>query len=88
MTRDKEPLGHRIIEIPKDIEQFESRDARSEFIAYAPIGSVKKGESLAKSGENGKTIQCVLCHGADLKRLWASARNRGPFAELSGAPAL
>jgi cytochrome c553 len=64
---DKEPLGHRIIEMPKDIEQFESRDARSEFIAYAPVGSVKKGESLAKSGENGKTTQCALCHGADLR---------------------
>lgn len=74
---DKESLGHRIIEIPKDIEQFESRDARSEFIAYAPIGSVKKGESLAKSGDNGKTIQCVLCHGADL-------RGFGPVPGIAG----
>lgn len=67
--RDKEPIGHRIIETPKDVEQFESRDARSEFIAYVPVGSVAKGEALAKSGGNGKTTQCGLCHGPDLKGL-------------------
>jgi cytochrome c553 len=67
--RDKEPIGHRIIETPKDVEQFESRDARSEFVAYVPAGSVAKGAALAKSGGNGKTTQCVLCHGPDLKGL-------------------
>lgn len=67
--RDKEPIGHRIIETPKDVEQFESRDTRSEFIAYVPVGSVAKGEALAKTGGNGKTTQCVLCHGSDLKGL-------------------
>jgi cytochrome c553 len=67
--RDKEPIGHRIIETPKDVEQFESRDARSEFIAYVPAGSVAKGAALAKTGGNGKTVQCVLCHGPDLKGL-------------------
>lgn len=66
---DKEPIGHRIIETPKDVEQFESRDARSEFIAYVPVGSVAKGEALAKTGGNGKTTQCGLCHGPDLKGL-------------------
>jgi cytochrome c553 len=74
---DQEPLGHRIIEMPKDIEQFESRDARSEFIAYVPLGSIKKGESLAKSGENGKTTQCAVCHGADL-------RGSGPVPGIAG----
>ena len=67
--RGKEPIGHRIIETPKDVEQFESRDARSEFIAYVPVGSVAKGGALAKSGGNGKTTQCGLCHGPDLKGL-------------------
>jgi cytochrome c553 len=67
--REKEPIGQRIIETPKDVEQFESRDARSEFIAYVPVGSVAKGQALAKTGGNGKTTQCGLCHGQDLKGL-------------------
>ncbi len=28
-ARDREPIGNRIIEVPKDLERFESRDARS-----------------------------------------------------------
>jgi hypothetical protein len=46
--QDKEPLGQRIIEVPKELQRFESRDARSEFMAYVPIGSVAKGERLAR----------------------------------------
>ncbi len=64
---DKEPIGNRIIETPKDVEQFESRDSRSEFNAYVPLGSRAKGEALVTAGENGKTPQCGLCHGPDLK---------------------
>ncbi|HEY2351334.1 MAG TPA: hypothetical protein VGH83_02405 [Candidatus Acidoferrum sp.] len=67
--RDKEPLGQRIIETPKDLEQFESRDSHSHFIAYVPVGSLAKGEVLAKTGGNGKTTQCGLCHGLDLRGL-------------------
>ncbi len=63
---DKEPIGERIIEMPKDLEQFESRDTHSEFIAYVPPGSIAKGEALATTGGDGKTIPCGKCHGADL----------------------
>jgi len=75
--RDREPLGQRIIEVPKDLERFESRDARSEFIAYVPIGSVAKGEWLVTTGGDGKTIQCGICHGPDLKGL-------GPIPSIAG----
>lgn len=64
---EKEPIGQHIIEVPEDLEQFESRDARSRFIAYAPIGSVKRGEALVITGGAGKTTPCASCHGADLK---------------------
>jgi cytochrome c553 len=67
----KEPIGRRIIETPKDVEQFESRDARSEFIAYVPTGSVGRGAALVKTGGDGTTVQCNLCHGPDLKGLGA-----------------
>ena len=42
------------------------RNPRSGFIAYAPPGSIKRGEELVNSGGNGKTVACGICHGADL----------------------
>jgi len=68
-TREKEPIGQRIIEVPEDVEQFENRDPRSQFIAYVPVGSVARGAELVTSGGAGKTLQCAICHGQDLKGL-------------------
>lgn len=62
-----EPIGERIVEVPVDAAQFEHRDTRSQFIAYAPKGSIAKGEALAKTGGAGVTIPCAICHGADLR---------------------
>jgi cytochrome c553 len=67
----KEAIGERIIEMPKDLEQFESRDTHSEFIAYVPPGSLVKGRELAESGGGGKTIACIACHGKDLRGIGA-----------------
>ncbi len=65
-----EPIGMRIIETPEDGEQTEPlRNPRSGFIAYAPIGSIKKGEALVTTGGNGKTTRCGVCHGEELKGL-------------------
>lgn len=66
---EKEPIGQRIMEVPEDLEQFENRDSRSRFIAYVPIGSIAKGATLVSSGAGGKTLQCAICHGQDLKGL-------------------
>jgi cytochrome c553 len=68
-TGEKEAIGQRIIEVPEDLEQFENRDPRSRFIAYVPIGSVAKGAALVRTGGEGKTLQCAICHGPDLKGL-------------------
>jgi cytochrome c553 len=69
---EQEPLGQRIIEVPESEEMTETlRNPRSGFFAYAPVGSVKKGEALAASG------QCGLCHGADLKGI-------GPVPAIAG----
>jgi cytochrome c553 len=63
----KEPIGVRIIETPENAEQTEVlRNPRSGTVAYVPVGSIKKGEALSKTGGNGKTIACANCHGADL----------------------
>lgn len=73
----REPLGQRIIEMPVDRDATEMlRDPRSGFIAYVPFGSIKKGEALVTTGV-GKTIQCGICHGADLKGL-------GPVPGIAG----
>ena len=64
---EKEAIGNRIIEVPEVLEQFVNRDTRARFIAYAPVGSVGRGEALVKTGGAGKTLACVTCHGPDLK---------------------
>jgi len=66
---EKEPLGSRIVEVPEVLEQFVHRDTHAQFIAYVPVGSVAKGEALVKTGGAGKTLQCSICHGPDLKGL-------------------
>ena len=66
----KEPIGARIIETPEDAERTEVlRDPRSGFIAYAPTGSLKKGETLARV--------CATCHGPGLMGL-------GPVPGIAG----
>jgi len=74
----KEPIGQRIIEMPENTEATELlRDARSGFIAYVPVGSLKKGEALVMNGGGGKTTQCTICHGADLQGI-------GPVPGIAG----
>jgi cytochrome c553 len=74
---EKEPLGKRILETPENAEATEVlRDPHSAFFAYVPPGSIKRGEALVTKGA-GKTEQCGVCHGADLKGL-------GPVPGIAG----
>lgn len=66
-TSEMELIGQRIIETPENLEQTEMRDDASGFIAYVPVGSIKKGKALVTTGSAGKTIPCATCHGADFK---------------------
>jgi cytochrome c553 len=63
-----EPIGNRIIEIPENSHLAELRDSHSPFQALVPVGSIAAGEEIVTTGA-GKTIQCSLCHGPDLKGL-------------------
>jgi len=75
---ETEPIGNRIIEVPDDTEATDTlRDDHSPFTAYAPIGSIKKGEALVSTGGAGKTVACGTCHGANLEGL-------GPVPPLAG----
>jgi len=62
-----EPIGNRIVELPQNDLSAESRDPRTGFVAHVPTGSIKKGEAIVATGAGGKTIQCAICHGPDLK---------------------
>lgn len=72
-----EPIGERIVETPENVERTALRDAASGFIAYVPVGSIKKGEALVTTGGSGKTIQCTICHGPELHGI-------GPVPPLAG----
>jgi cytochrome c553 len=71
-----EPIAGRIIETPEDEEQAETlRNPHSGFVAYVPVGSVKRGEDLVTTGGmrivgnkivQGKTTACGTCHGVNL----------------------
>jgi cytochrome c553 len=69
---EMEPIADRIIELPVNTRETEVlRNPRSGFYAYAPIGSIAKGERLASQGH------CDSCHGADLRGL-------GPVPGIAG----
>jgi cytochrome c553 len=71
-----EPIAGRIIEAPENEEQAETyRNPHSGFVAYVPVGSIKKGRDLVLTGGTriigntivqGKTTPCGTCHGLDL----------------------
>jgi cytochrome c553 len=64
-----EPIGQRIITVPQDEDAAEARNPRHGFNHYVPPGSIKKGEDLVKTGGNGKTVPCAVCHGPGLHGL-------------------
>jgi cytochrome c553 len=73
-----EPIGNRIIEAPENTERTEVlRDPRSGFVAYVPMGSIARGQRLATTGGNGRTVACTTCHGANLQGM-------GPVPGLAG----
>lgn len=71
-----EPIGNRIVEMPEDEAQAETyRNPHSGFVAYVPVGSLRRGEDLVVRGGNtvvndrivqGPTTPCATCHGPDL----------------------
>ena len=66
-----EPIGDRIVEVPDDHLRAEARDTHMGYTAYVPVGSIKKGKTLAA------THQCTVCHGANLEGI-------GPVPPLAG----
>jgi cytochrome c553 len=74
---EKEDIGARLIEVPEHPDRTDLRDPRAGFVAYVPTGAIARGEALVKTGGNGKTVACAVCHGADLNGL-------GPVPGIAG----
>jgi cytochrome c553 len=66
-----EPIGSRIVELPENEAAAVARDPRSGFVAYAPPGSITKGQALVTTG-GGETTACIICHGPALKGVGAT----------------
>src|SRR5258705_668623 len=67
---EKGRRGNRLVEMPNDPDDAQNmRNPRSAFTAYVPPGTLKKGEMLATTGGNGKTVRCDVCHGPGLRGL-------------------
>ncbi|HEX5075390.1 MAG TPA: c-type cytochrome [Gemmatimonadaceae bacterium] len=75
----EEPLGERLIEVATDAERHELHDARVEYVAYVPPGSIARGQELAKRGVPGakSMTACASCHGSKL-------RGAGPAPPIAG----
>ena len=66
-----EPIGSRIAELPENEAAAVARDPRSDFVAYAPPGSIAKGQTLVTTG-GGETTACIICHGPALRGVGAT----------------
>lgn len=70
-----EPIGRRIIEVPRDVQAAALRDPDAGFVAHVPPGSVEQGRHLFTDGTRGPA--CASCHGPD-------ARGLGDIPRLAG----
>ena len=77
----EEPLGRRLIEVALDAERHELHDARADYVAYVPPGSIARGKVLATRGIPGVMQSCASCHGPRL-------RGVGPVPPIAGALAI
>ncbi len=61
-----EPIGERLITVPKDEYRVKARDPFATFITYVPKGYLAQGKTIVEQG-NGNAAACTTCHGGDLK---------------------
>jgi cytochrome c553 len=73
----REPIGHRLVEVPVDAERHELRDAAVPYVAYVPTGSLARGRTIATFGARPGAKSCASCHGPQL-------RGVGPVPPIAG----
>jgi cytochrome c553 len=75
--QELEPLGQRIVEVPKFPARSRLYHSHAPFVAYVPTGSIRRGQALVSNGDAvmrgttvvvpGKTPACSTCHGPGLR---------------------
>jgi len=89
-----EPIGQRIVEVPKFPSRSAVLDPRAPFVAYVPVGSLRRGRAFVSSGGAvmrgttvvvpGKTPPCTQCHGPSLRGMAHSPDSDVPVPALAG----
>ena len=89
-----EPLGLRIVEVPKFPARSRAYDAHAPFVAYVPMGSIRRGRALVSTGgavmrgttvvTPGKTPPCKDCHGPTLRGMAHAPDTNIAVPALSG----
>jgi len=86
-----EPIGQRIVEVPKFPTRSRAYDSHAPFVAYVPMGAIRRGRDLVNNGGEvkrgtqvvvaGKTPPCAKCHGDGFRGM-----ARAPDADLPVPP--
>ena len=87
-SEGREPLGRRILEVPADAERTKLQDPHSGFIAHVPVGSIKRGETLAATGRRRPDGAVRHVSRAGVEGPGGGTADRRSVAELPRAPAL
>ena len=77
--QELEPIGQRIVEVPKFPARSRNYDSHAPFVAYVPMGAVRRGRAFVSSGGEvkrgttvvvpAKTPPCSQCHGVSFRGL-------------------
>jgi cytochrome c553 len=77
-----EVLGERVVEVPEHRERTRLYDSHAGFIAYVPVGSIRRGKDFVVRG--GKVVVCSQCHGHDLRGAAHAPDSTLPVPGLTG----
>lgn len=78
-----ERLGDRVVEVPQFTERSRLYDSHAGFVAYVPIGSIKRGRDFVATGA-GKVQACGTCHGKDFRGAEHAPDSTLPVPDLRG----
>ena len=76
----KEPIGDRIVELAENEGAAVERDPRSEFIVYAPTGSITKERVLSPVVAVARQSHAAS---VTVRRCWAQASRRRSLAAMA-----
>ncbi|HEY3159148.1 MAG TPA: hypothetical protein VGJ78_09345 [Vicinamibacterales bacterium] len=92
-AEELEPLGQRIVEVPKDPARARLYDSHDPFIAYVPKGSIRRGRAFVATGGAqtvggqviaGKAVACSHCHGVTLRGMAHAPDSDQPVPAIVG----